>query len=643
MLGAAAVLLRCAVGHLGLRRLARSARPLANAEWQAQLAETAASLGLRRMPDLRASEAVGTPVTWGVRRPFVILPAEADSWPSERRRAALLHELAHLERGDYLAQLAGTVACAVYWFHPLAWMALRQLKRESERACDDRVLAAGAAPAEYAAQLLEVARGAHARRLTGLAPAIAMARPSTLEGRLLAVLDETTPRGAISLRSRLAGALAVATLLVPFASLTPVARAAAMAGVPAAMAGSPEIAIAAIAPRVLATVTVKPDGTSSIAGETATGEGEQTDTIDAAVTASPGEELELDLETGADVSIQGWDEPRVEVNGTLGGRDWRDSQITVSRESGGVRVHSFYDRRARSQSSHHELTIRVPRRFDVDLESAGGDLAIRDVEGSFHGSTGGGSMTLTNLRGEAKLSTGGGEVNVSDSNLSGTVSTGGGGVRLSRISGGLRGNSGSGPVVYRDPPPGSDTTGAVGDLDGDDEDRGLLDRVMGHDDSMFDHESGGMLHISRAGGEIHLAAAPNGAEVSTGGGDVVVGRSAGLVDATTGGGDIEVGPVAGSVHAGTGAGSVKVTLADAKGEEQNVEVRSGTGAVTIVLPAGSTAPSTSRPPTPRTGAAWQRSAPPASSAARPPTGTRDRARRAATSAPAAALAAAAAA
>ena len=109
---------------------------------------------------------------------------------------------------------------------------------------------------------------------------------------------------------------------------------------------------------------------------------------------------------------------------------------------------------------------------------------------------------------------------------------------------------------------------------------------MGHDDSMFDHESGGMLHISRAGGEIHLAAAPNGAEVSTGGGDVVVGRSAGLVDATTGGGDIEVGPVAGSVHAGTGAGSVKVTLADAKGEEQNVEVRSGTGAVTIVLPAG---------------------------------------------------------
>ena len=464
MLGAAAVLLRCAVGHLGLRRLARSARPLANAEWQAQLAETAASLGLRRMPDLRASEAVGTPVTWGVRRPFVILPAEADSWPSERRRAALLHELAHLERGDYLAQLAGTVACAVYWFHPLAWMALRQLKRESERACDDRVLAAGAAPAEYAAQLLEVARGAHARRLTGLAPAIAMARPSTLEGRLLAVLDETTPRGAISLRSRLAGALAVATLLVPFASLTPVARAAAMAGVPAAMAGSPEIAIAAIAPRVLATVTVKPDGTSSIAGETATGEGEQTDMIDAAVTASPGEELELDLETGADVSIQGWDEPRVEVNGTLGGRDWRDSQITVSRESGGVRVHSFYDRRARSQSSHHELTIRVPRRFDVDLESAGGDLAIRDVEGSFHGSTGGGSMMLTNLRGEAKLSTGGGEVNVSDSNLSGTVSTGGGGVRLSRISGGLRGNSGSGPVVYRDPPPGSDTTGAVGDL-----------------------------------------------------------------------------------------------------------------------------------------------------------------------------------
>ena len=54
--------------------------------------------------------------------------------------------------------------------------------------------------------------------------------------------------------------------------------------------------------------------------------------------------------------------------------------------------------------------------------------------------------------------------------------------------------------------------------------------------------------------------------------------------ANTGGGDIEIGPVAGSVRAGTGAGAVRVSLADAGGREQSVEITSGTGKVVIELP-----------------------------------------------------------
>jgi hypothetical protein len=94
-----------------------------------------------------------------------------------------------------------------------------------------------------------------------------------------------------------------------------------------------------------------------------------------------------------------------------------------------------------------------------------------------------------------------------------------------------------------------------------------------------------MLHIDRAGGSVDLDQAPDGAEVRTGGGDVRIGRAAGVVDASTGGGDLEIGPVAGSVHASTGAGKVHITLIDAGGEAQSVDMQTGTGTVILELPA----------------------------------------------------------
>ncbi|HEX9755409.1 MAG TPA: M56 family metallopeptidase [Gemmatimonadales bacterium] len=175
------------------------------------------TLGIRRTVRLIVRDHA-MPMTWGIRNPVVLLPAEAEAWSPARRRAVLLHELAHVQRGDWLTQLAARVACVIYWWHPLAWVAARRLRVERELACDDLVLTHGAYPADYAHDLLEIARGMRASPSTALA-GVAMARPSQLAGRLLAVLDVSRARRPMSRRWAISGATVGALIIVPVAGL----------------------------------------------------------------------------------------------------------------------------------------------------------------------------------------------------------------------------------------------------------------------------------------------------------------------------------------------------------------------------------------------------------------------------------------
>ena len=92
-----------------------------------------------------------------MRRPAIVMPAIADSWADDRRRAVVLHELAHVARHDCLTATLASAACAIYWFHPAAWWIARRLRIERELACDDRVIAAGTEGRAYAGHLLEIA------------------------------------------------------------------------------------------------------------------------------------------------------------------------------------------------------------------------------------------------------------------------------------------------------------------------------------------------------------------------------------------------------------------------------------------------------------------------------------------------------
>src|ERR1035438_265263 len=134
------VLISVAVGQFRLRQFPRNAHPLRDADWTRLLAEARKTLRLRRAVILLQAADDVMPLTWGWWRPVILLPADAENWPAERRRIVLLHELAHVKRRDCLTQLAAQIVCAIYWFNPLVWLAARQMRVERELACDDLVL-----------------------------------------------------------------------------------------------------------------------------------------------------------------------------------------------------------------------------------------------------------------------------------------------------------------------------------------------------------------------------------------------------------------------------------------------------------------------------------------------------------------------
>ena len=218
--GVGAVLILLAVGMARIMWLDRVTRTVEDEAWLILVDELALELGLTRHVRLLQATGPAMPMTWGIRRPAILLPAEADSWTAERRRDVLLHELAHVKRHDFLIQLVARIACAVYWFHPMVWLAATRLREERERACDDHVLRAGATPSAYASHLLEIARGLRAARATSLA-SVAMARPAQLATRLIDVLDTRRCRDTLSARAALPAWLAAIAVVVPLAAAAP--------------------------------------------------------------------------------------------------------------------------------------------------------------------------------------------------------------------------------------------------------------------------------------------------------------------------------------------------------------------------------------------------------------------------------------
>lgn len=171
-----------------------------------------------RRINVRLSNRVTVPMVWGLLRPVILLPVDANHWQTERLRAVLLHELAHLKRWDWTMQMVAQITCAVYWFNPLVWCVARWMRIEAEQACDDHVLNAGYQSTDYAQHLLDITRNVKIAKATSLA-AVAIARSSKIETRLRTVLAENLNRHPITKIAVGIGLLVLICFAIPMGTM----------------------------------------------------------------------------------------------------------------------------------------------------------------------------------------------------------------------------------------------------------------------------------------------------------------------------------------------------------------------------------------------------------------------------------------
>ncbi|MBP1769454.1 MAG: peptidase BlaR1, partial [Candidatus Aminicenantes bacterium] len=219
--GLVILLFRLAAGLAGAVRLTAEGTSLGGPGWRALLERFLKLVSLRRPVRLKSHPEVMVPLTWGWRKPVVLFPAGAEAWTDDERSSALLHELSHIKRADFLVMLLVRTSLALYWWNPLCWVAYRELLKAQEIACDELVLRAGIRPSAYAASLLAFRRSAGLRWNPSTA-LLGMLGRSSFQERLASILRQKIVLMEVKMKTKimLAVTLVAAVCLVGMARPT---------------------------------------------------------------------------------------------------------------------------------------------------------------------------------------------------------------------------------------------------------------------------------------------------------------------------------------------------------------------------------------------------------------------------------------
>jgi beta-lactamase regulating signal transducer with metallopeptidase domain len=174
-------------GLAAARRLTRRGTRPAPFVWQEKLAQIASRLAIPRPVTLLESAVVRVPTAIGALRPVILFPASVFlGLPTQGLEALIAHELAHVRRHDYLANLLQTVAETLLFYHPAVWWVSARVRAEREQCCDDLAIAATGDARTYARALMRL------EEMRGSAPALAVAAGGgNLWRRVLRVLTQS--------------------------------------------------------------------------------------------------------------------------------------------------------------------------------------------------------------------------------------------------------------------------------------------------------------------------------------------------------------------------------------------------------------------------------------------------------------------
>ncbi|MCJ7693382.1 MAG: M56 family metallopeptidase, partial [Sedimentisphaerales bacterium] len=155
-------------------------------------------MGMRGKVGLKLSANATSPAVCGLFRPVILVPQDLEArLDGSEMRAVLMHELAHIRRGDLWVSLAQTVLQIVYFYNPLLWAANAVIRRVREQAVDEAVLVAmGEAARQYPQTLVNVAKLAFGRPALSLRLIGVVESKSALKGRVKRILERPLPKNA---------------------------------------------------------------------------------------------------------------------------------------------------------------------------------------------------------------------------------------------------------------------------------------------------------------------------------------------------------------------------------------------------------------------------------------------------------------
>lgn len=135
LVGIAIMLIQIGISVLKLRKRIKSAQTVPS-QWQHIADELQTELGFKRSVRIVMIEGFPSPALCGGIKPVIVLPSEMAGKSEESIRFALLHEMTHIKRNDHIVSMLLLLLRAVYWFNPVVWLMMKQMRLDIETACD---------------------------------------------------------------------------------------------------------------------------------------------------------------------------------------------------------------------------------------------------------------------------------------------------------------------------------------------------------------------------------------------------------------------------------------------------------------------------------------------------------------------------